>query len=210
MAELPGASDDLRALAARGVPYTYDKGRLLIREGDLGDTLFVILEGRVRAYAAHPSNGRELNFGTYGPGEYVGEMSLDGGRRSATVQAVERCRCAVIGRPALEAFLMERPSFAFELLTKVIRRARAATLSARQMALNDVYGRLREWLEAHVAEGADDWRVMSPKPTHRQMALELGCSREMVSRLLKDLERGGHMQVHDDHLRLAPGLPARW
>jgi CRP/FNR family cyclic AMP-dependent transcriptional regulator len=210
MAELPGASDDLRALAARGVPYTYEKGRLLIREGELGDTLFIILEGRVRAYAAHPSNGREINYGTYGPGEYVGEMSLDGGPRSATVQAVERSCCAVVGRPTLETFLAERPSFAFELLTKVIRRARAATLSMRQMALNDVYGRLREWLEQRADDGPEGWRVVAPKPTHRQMALELGCSREMVSRLLKDLERGGHMQVADDHLLLTTSLPKRW
>jgi CRP/FNR family cyclic AMP-dependent transcriptional regulator len=84
-----------------------------------------------------------LTYGSYGPGDYVGEMGLDGGPRSASVIAVEASVCAVVTRRTLEAHIAEQPAFAFELLTKVIRRARAATLTARQLALNDVYGRLR-------------------------------------------------------------------
>ncbi|WP_163071511.1 Crp/Fnr family transcriptional regulator, partial [Acinetobacter baumannii] len=86
---------------------------------------------------------REITYGVYGPGEYVGEMSLDGGPRSASVITEEACRLVMVTRASLLTHISEHPEFAFELLTKVIRRARAATLSTKQLALNDVYGRLK-------------------------------------------------------------------
>lgn len=210
MADLPGFSPLLEALARLGVERRYAKGRLLIEEGDVGDTLFIILGGRLRAFAANTS-GREITYGSYGPGEYVGEMSLDGGPRSASVEALETSLCSIVTRVTLEAFLAEHPAFAFELLGKVIRRARAATLSARQMALNDVYGRLRHLLEALAppAQG-DAERVIPERLTHQGLAQRLGCSREMVSRLTKDLQRGGHLSANRGEWRLHGQLPARW
>jgi CRP/FNR family cyclic AMP-dependent transcriptional regulator len=210
MIDLPGASDALRTLAALGVERAYAKGRLLIEEGDVGDTLYVVLAGRLRAYASSPDGAREITYGTYGPGEYVGEMSLDGGPRSANVEAIERTTCAVVTRATLEAFIAERPEFAFELLAKVIRRARAATLSARQMALNDVYGRLRLLLQSIAVTKPDGSALIAERLTHKDIAQRIGCSREMVSRLLKDLERGGHLQADARGWRLPKTLPARW
>jgi CRP/FNR family transcriptional regulator, cyclic AMP receptor protein len=202
--ELPGASDALKELAARGVRHVYRKGRLLIEEGDVGDALYVILAGQLRVFSANPANGREITFGSYGPGEYVGEMSLDGGPRSANVEAAEKTECALVTRITLQAFIAERPEFAFELLAKVIRRARAATLSARQMALNDVYGRLRILLETTASESG---RIAM---THQQLAQRIGSSREMVSRLMKDLERGSFLQRGKDGYELRCRLPERW
>ena len=155
MIELPGASDDLRELAARGVQHGYAKGRLLIEEGDEAYTMYIVISGRLRVFSAHPVNGRELTYGTFGPGDYVGEMSLDGGPRSASVETLERTVCAAVTRQTLEAFIAERPAFAFELLAKVIRSARRATLTARQLALNDAYGNLKAWLEAESVACAD-------------------------------------------------------
>ena len=208
--ELPGASDALRELAARGVPRSYAKGRLLIEEGDVGDTLYIIVNGRLRAYASG-DNGREITYGTYGPGEYVGEMSLDGGARSANVETLVRSRCVAVARPTLEQLIAERPAFAFELLAKVIARARAATLSARQMALNDVYGRLRLLLTSLAQAQPDDTQLIAGAWTHQALAQRLGCSREMVSRLVKDLERGGFIERLDrQRWQLLRALPARW
>jgi CRP/FNR family cyclic AMP-dependent transcriptional regulator len=207
--ELPGASDALRALARQGVPRTYAKGRLLIEEDELGDTLYIILTGRLRAFAS-ADNGREITYGHYGPGEYVGEMSLDGGPRSASVEATERCVCAVITRRTLEAFIAEHPAFAFELLAKVIRRARAATLTARQMALNDVYGRLRGVLDELAEPFEGDLRIIRERITHQDLAHRIGCSREMVSRIIKDLERGGHVRIEDRRIVIVRDPPPRW
>ena len=144
---MPRSSEPLRALARRGEVRRYRKNTLLIEEGDHGDTLYLILAGRLRSYASG-DKGREITYGVYGPGEYLGEMSLDGGPRSANVITLEASTCAVITRTTLLQHIAEQPEFAFELIGKVIRRARAATLSAKQLALNDVYGRLVLLLDA--------------------------------------------------------------
>jgi CRP/FNR family cyclic AMP-dependent transcriptional regulator len=208
--DLPGASPALCELAARGVSHSYKTGRLLIEEGDTGDTLYIVLKGRLRVFAAHADNGREITYGTYGPGEYVGEMSLDGAPRSASVETLAPTTCAVVARSTLQAFISERPDFAFELLAKVIRRARAATLTARQLALNDAYGNLKAWLEAEAVPQADGTRWIAERPTHRELAHRIGRSREMISRILKDLETGGYIIIQGAGLRLARELPGRW
>jgi CRP/FNR family cyclic AMP-dependent transcriptional regulator len=197
-------SEALRALARRGELRRWRRGVQLITEGEHGDTLYIILDGRLRAYTS-ASDGRELTYGTYGAGEYVGEMGLDGGPRSANVEVAEAATCSVVVRPVLRAFLEQHPPFAFELLAKVIWRARHATLSLKQIALNDVYGRLRPLLEAMAARRDD-----RPAPTHREMAQQLGCSREMVSRVLKDLEKGGYLAVGRRRVALLKPLPAKW
>jgi CRP/FNR family cyclic AMP-dependent transcriptional regulator len=202
-------SDALRALAERGEARRYRKGTLLIQEGDQGDTLFIVLSGRMRAYSVG-DNEREITYGVYGPGDYLGEMSLDGGPRSASVITLEACNCAVVSRRTLERFIAERPEFAFELLAKVIRRARAATLNARQLALNDVYGRLKGLLASLAERQPDGSLRVAERLTHLEMSHRLGCSREMVSRLMKDLERGGYISVQDSRYVLAKALPQRW
>jgi len=73
----------LRELAAQGTVRHYRTNTTLIEEGDRGDALFVVLSGSLRIFCADP-NGREITLAIYGPGEYVGEMSLDGGARSAS------------------------------------------------------------------------------------------------------------------------------
>ena len=197
----------LRALAARGELRRYRKGTLLIQEGDQGDTLYLIVSGRLRAFSAGDKD-REITYGVYGPGEYLGEMSLDGGPRSASVETKEDSQCVVVTQRTLLAHIAEHPDFALELLAKVIRRARAATLSARQLALNDVYGRLKALLE-DLADPPDAQgvRLLRERLTHQQMAQRLGCSREMVSRLVKDLERGGYLHPEKG---LVAHLPQRW
>jgi CRP/FNR family transcriptional regulator, cyclic AMP receptor protein len=208
--EAPAMSDALRDLAARGEIRRYRRGTLLIQEGDVGETLFIILSGRLRAYSVGDRE-REITYGVYGPGEYIGEMSLDGGLRSASVMTVEASTCVVITRRTLQAYIAERPEFAFELLAKVIRRARAATLSARQMALNDVYGRLKQLLESLATTQSDGRRVLQERLTHQEMAHRLGCSREMVSRLVKDLQRGGFVEpLAEGGFCLARNLPGKW
>jgi CRP/FNR family cyclic AMP-dependent transcriptional regulator len=197
-------SPSLRALAVRGVLRGYRKGTLLIEEGTQGDNIYLIVSGLLRAFASD-NRGREVTYGVYGAGEYVGEMSLDGGLRSANVITETAAQCILITRTSLLAHIAENPDFALELLTKVIRRARSTTLSTKQLALNDVYGRLKALLETQ-AVGDEPLRL-----THQAMAQRLGCSREMVSKLMKDLELGGYLsRVSNGCYRVLRSLPARW
>jgi CRP/FNR family cyclic AMP-dependent transcriptional regulator len=201
---LQGLAPSLRKLALRGVARSYRRGTLLIEEGTQGDNLYLILSGSLRAFGCD-ARGREVTYGVYGPGEYVGEMSLDGGPRSASVITEQAARCVMVTRASLLEHIAAHPEFAFELLTKVIRRARAATLSTKQLALNDVYGRLKSLLETGTASGEE------LQLTHQAMAQRLGCSREMVSKLIKDLELGGYLaRIANGRYQRLRGLPARW
>jgi CRP/FNR family cyclic AMP-dependent transcriptional regulator len=203
-------SDSLRALAQRGVLRRVAKNMLLIQEGDVGDTLYIIVEGRLRAFTSTPEDDRQFFYGTYGPGDYVGEMGLDGGRRSASVMALEPTLCAVVTRPTLEHYIAENPAFAFELLGRVIARARSATEQAQMMALKNVYGRLRWLLSSQAIVQPDGQRLVSPRPTHLEIASRIGCGREMVSRVMKDLERGDFIRTVPQGLLILRELPADW
>jgi CRP/FNR family transcriptional regulator, cyclic AMP receptor protein len=204
-------SDDVRELARRGELIRYAKGAVLIQEGSHGDTIYIVLAGKLRVYGSHMANEREITHGTYGPGEYVGEMSLDGGPRSASVAALEPTVCSMVTRRTLESHLAEHPAFAFELLAKVIRRARAATMSAKGMALNDVYGRLKALLEGSAELQPDGSRRLTEKLTHLELANRVGCSREMITRQLNDLQQGGYVGSEGrGMLVLLKPLPPRW
>lgn len=203
-AEISALPASLASLAQRGVARSYRRGTVLIEEGAQGDSLYLVLSGSLRVYGCD-LRGREVTYGLYGAAEYVGEMSLDGGLRSASVITEADSRCVILTRASLLAHIAAHPEFAFELLTKVIRRARAATLSTKQLALNDVYGRLRALLETSSAAG-DDILL-----THQAMAHRLGCSREMVSKLVKDLEQGGYLsRVANGRYQRLRELPSRW
>lgn len=200
----------LAALARRGALRRYRKGSIVIEEGDPGGPLFVILAGRLRAYSIDPKNDNEIIYGSYGAGEYVGELGLDGGPRTASVMALEPSVCAMVTRHSLLAHIGEHPEFAFELLAKLTSRARAATMSLKRIALNDVYGRLKLLLEAMCGVEAREGWIAVERVTHRELAGRIGCSREMVSRVLKDLEKGGYLRVEGGVLRVRLPLAVRW
>ena len=203
-------SSHIQALAALGVQRRYRNGALLIQEGESGDTIYIVLQGRLRAFLGD-GNGKELTLGFYGPLEYVGEMSLDGGPRSANVEAVDATTCSVISRAVLLNYIAQHPEFALELMARLIRRARLATESAGNVALIDVYGRLVRLLNQLAQEPeASGERRLSERLTHQELAQHLAGSREMVSRLLKDLETGGYIAVRERWIWLLKALPARW
>jgi CRP/FNR family cyclic AMP-dependent transcriptional regulator len=206
------ADPSMRALAERGVVRRYRRNTILINEGDLGDTLFVVLTGRLRVYASGDEGAREreITFNVHGPGECVGEMSLDGGPRSATVVTIEPTACSVVTRATLRDQIARDPDLALGLIARVIRRARLATESARGMATLDVYGRLVRQLDAMAVDDGSGVRRVPERTTHALLASRIGASREMVSRLMKDLVSGGWVVLEDRRIVLPRPLPRSW
>lgn len=204
------AKSHVQALAERGVTRHYRRGVVLIQEGDQGNTLYIVQAGRVRAFAAD-DGGKEITLGLYGPGELIGEMSLDGGPRSANVETLEPSTCIVLTRETMLAYIAEQPAFALEMIARLIRRARVATGEARNLALSDVYQRFSHLLDEFAGPPAPDGsRFIEERITQQQIANHLACSREMVSRLMKDLQTGGYMELRDRRIVLKRMLPARW
>jgi CRP/FNR family cyclic AMP-dependent transcriptional regulator len=202
-------SPALRALAVMGGVRRLKRNTQIITEGDVGDTLFIVLSGRLCAFS-EDLQGRSIVYGEYGAGEYVGEMGLDGGPRSASVKATELTMVAVVTRVTLQRYLKQDPDFAFELLGRVIRRARNATRDLRSLALNDVKSRLKQLLEQLTQAQPDGSWLADPAPTHGAMAERLGCGRAMVSRVLKVWEREGYLLISRKRLQILKKLPESW
>ena len=197
-------------LAEAGSARNYKKHSILISEGDSGDTLFILLKGSVRVFGQDP-NGKEVTYGQIDAPSYFGEMSLDGGPRSASVEALGACQCIAITRERIRQELAQQPDLAWELLIRIIARARAATATVRSLALKDAYGRLRELLESMgSAANEEGMRALPAGTTHASLAKQIGTSREMVSKILRDLEKGGYLQVSGRKLALFKKLPTAW
>ncbi len=96
------------------------------------------------------------------------------------------------------------------MIARLIRRARLATESVRNLALIDVYGRLTRLLDQLATPQDDGTRWITERVTHQALANHIACSREMISRLLKDLENGGYVRMEGRRLVLLKPLPTRW
>lgn len=198
----------LREIAARGGVKRYPAQAVLINEGDSADTLFIILSGRVKVYAANEA-GKEVILTTMGAGEYLGELALDGGVRSASVMTLEPTTCAVVAGANLRDFIVAHPDFAQHLILNLIRRVRRLTDSVKSLALEDVYSRIVGLLQA-LSEPEGAHRVIRQRLTQQDIAEHVGSSREMVSRVFKELTTGGYVQVDAGRITILKPPPAAW
>jgi len=203
---LPAAT--LSALAASVVTRRFPKHAVLINEGEQGDSLFIVVSGRLKVYASNDA-GKEIVIAMHGPGECVGELSLDGSPRSASVVTTEPTTCAILSRAQFRELLREHPDFALYLIDKLIERVRRTTESVKSLALSDVYGRLSGLL-CQLARDVDGRMVVPEKLSYQDIAERVGSSRDMISRLMKDLIAGGYLAVEDHTIVFLKRLPPAW
>ena len=199
----------LREIARRGGVRSYPMQAILINEGDAADSLFIILSGRVKVYSTN-ADGKEVVITIHGAGEYVGELALDGGVRSASVMTLEPTTCSVVSGASLREFIAAHPDFASHLIRKLIRRVRQATESVKSLALEDVYARVIRLLAELSDPGEGSERRVRERLTQQDIADRVGASREMVSRIMKDLTTGGYIAVDEGRIVVLRKPPAAW
>lgn len=205
------AIDDafVRELAKLGRVRSYPKNTVIITEGDSSDSVFVILSGKVKAFVSD-AEGHELILNTQAPGDYVGEMALDGKPRSASVVTLEPTTFSVVQREPLRDAIRRNPDFALDMIAKVIERAREATDNVKNLALLDVYGRVARLL-LNMAVDLPDGKMRIPeKITQQEIAERVGASRDMVSRIFRDLTVGGYISVENRIVTINKKPPAKW
>jgi len=202
------ADATLAQIAASGITRAFPKSTVLILDGDVGDSLYIILSGRVKVFASN-AEGKEVVIDFHGPGEYVGEMSLDGAPRSASVITMESTTCAIVNRAQVRDFLLSHPDFALHLIEKLIHRVRVATENVKSLALSDVYGRLVRLLNTLAQPSNGGW-VVPEKLTQQEIAARVGASRDMIGKLIKDLSAGGYLTVEDRTITINRKLPLGW
>jgi CRP/FNR family cyclic AMP-dependent transcriptional regulator len=136
-------------------------------------------------------------------------MSLDGSPRSASVMTVEPTTCAIVNRASVREFLLAHPDFALNLIEKLIQRVRVTTENVKSLALTDVYGRLVR-LDHHAGRRARRRDDRARKLTQQDIAERVGASRDMISRLLKDLVTGGYLSIADKKITILKKPPTAW
>ena len=198
----------LEAIGKIATVRNYPKHTILMNEGDDTDSLYVVLNGRVRVYVSD-EQGREVHVNSIGPGEFFGEVTLDGRPRSASVMSVEDCRCAIVKQSELLALIEKEPKFALHMIRKLASRVRDLTENVRSLALMDVYGRVARLL-LELADERDGRLVIDEPLTHKEIASRVGASREMISRIFSDLTAGGYVTKEDGKLVLVRKPPPRW
>ena len=205
---LKGLPPALAAMARSGVVRQYPKRTILISEGEPGTSLYIVLSGKLKIFSSDP-DGKEFLFDVYGPGEIVGEMAIDGDIRSASAEAVVDTVCAGVSLDAFRSRVKSDPDFAFGLILTLIRRSRHATSHARSLALESAYERLVALLEATAIEEGGV-RAIPEALSQQDLADRIGTSRDMVSKIFKELTKGGYVSYAKKRVVLHRPLPARW
>lgn len=199
----------LRALCAHATVKVYPKNALVVSEGDQStDSLYLINSGRVKVFLCS-ADGKEIDLNVLEAGDYFGEMSLDGGPRSASVMALERSELAVVPHAELKTFLAQHPDFAMQLILKLIARTRNLLKNVKSLALLDVSHRVARLL-LEMATEENGKLVISEKLSKRDIANRVGATREMASRVFKELVASGYIQLENKRITIAKRLPQQW
>ena len=203
------SEDTLRSLASRASHKTFPKNAIIINEGDEAGPLYVILSGKVRVFLSSEA-GKVITLSIQEAGSYFGELSLlDDSPRSASVMTLEKTVCGLIAKAEFKKWLSEHPDLTWCIIKGLTRRIRILTESVRGFALFDVYGRLSRLLSDLAVDTGGKPTVLD-RPSHQEMANRIGSSREMVSKIMKDLVNGGYLSIAGKTLVINRKLPPSW
>jgi CRP/FNR family cyclic AMP-dependent transcriptional regulator len=199
------SSKDIEALAKRGEKRCWKKGQQIISEGDVGNTLYLMLSGKVKA-VLYGEDGREIVLSVMKKGEIFGEMALfDGEPRSANIEVVDDAECFIMHGADFLEYMKAHPTVAINFLSHLSRRLREADKKIGGLALLDVCGRIAHTLLNIANAGGSvkkDGIVAIERLTHEEIASMIGSSREVVSRALKKMTSEGYVEIEKDRFIL--------
>ena len=186
------------AIAEGVVKRRYRRGELIVERGRKTNALFILLTGRARVVASD-ERGREVILAVLEAGDYLGEMSLiDNEPHSATVRAEVQTDVLVLGRAEFARCLPENNSMAYAIMKGLVLRLRQADRKIESLALMDVYGRVARALLEFAQPDREGRLAIRDRISRQDIAKMVGASREMVSRVMKDLEERGFVETRED------------
>ena len=200
-------NDQAQSIADSVVKRRFRRGEIVVEHNKKSNALFILLTGRARVLTSD-SRGREVILAVLQPGDYVGEMSLiDNEPHSATVRAEVQADILVLGRAKFARCLPENSTLSYAILRGLVRRLRNADRQIESLALLDVYGRVARTL-LEMSEDVAGVKTIRNKVSRQDMAKVVGASREMVSRVMKDLEERGVIETQEDGSVIIKERPA--
>ena len=192
---LPG--DQLLLLTQVVLRKPYPKNSTVMATGDPADALYIVISGRLKVMMSDKKR-REIILAILSQGEFFGEMGLiDQAPRSATVTTIEPCELLTITRLDFTKCLQGNFDLTMNVIRGLVKRLREADKKIGSLALLDVCGRVARLL-LDMAETVDGQKVVTKKLPKKQIAKMIGASREMVSRVMKDLEERGMIQTQEN------------
>lgn len=202
------SKEEITTIERHTVSKRYRKNTVIIEKGDEANALYILCRGQVMAYVSDDS-GKEVVLSQQGPGAILGELALLADiPRTASVITAEDCDFLVLTKRSFMQCLEAHPSIAFNLIRALAKQVQSLTQSVTDFALLDVYGRIAKVLRDSAEK--EDGRMITPKFTHQLIADRVGASREMVSKILKDLKLGGYLTAEGKRYVLHRNLPAKW
>jgi CRP-like cAMP-binding protein len=191
-------AEQAQSIADAVVKRRFRRGELVVEQGRKSNALFILLNGRARVLTSD-SRGREVILAVLEAGDYVGEMSLiDNDPHSATVRAEIQTDMLVLQRSDFARCLPENSTLSYAILRGLVRRLRNADRQIESLALLDVYGRVARTLLDMAETDAEGVQIIRHKVSRQDMAKVVGASREMVSRVMKDLEERGVIETQEN------------
>jgi CRP-like cAMP-binding protein len=189
------ASHDLLAVMT---PMRLERGDILFHEGEAGERLYVITEGKVKL-GRTSSDGRENLLAILGPGEMFGELSLfDPGPRTATATAVAETQLVGLTNEAMHTYLARNPRVALTLLAALARRLRRTNESLADLVFTDVPGRVAKALlelSGRFGRPVEEGILVAHDLTQEELAQLVGTSRETVNKALADFASRGWIRL---------------
>jgi len=186
--------DQLRMLTTVVTRKSAPRSTTIMAGGDPTDSLYIVLSGRLKVMMSD-AEGKEVILSILGPGEFFGEMGLiDDEPRSASVVTIEPCELLSLAKRDFKKSLADNFEMAMAVMRGLVRRLREADRKIGSLALLDVYGRVARLL-LDMAENVDGEKVVTKRLPKQDIAKMIGASREMVSRVMKDLQTGGYIEM---------------
>jgi CRP/FNR family transcriptional regulator, cyclic AMP receptor protein len=193
--------EQLRVLSTMVTRRSAPRSTTIMAGGDATDSLYIVLSGRLKVMMSD-ADGKEVILAILGPGEFFGEMGLiDDEPRSASVVTIEPCELLAITKRDFKKCLAENFEMAMAVMRGLVRRLREADRKIGSLALLDVYGRVARLL-LDMAENVNGEKIVTKRLPKQDIAKMIGASREMVSRVMKDLMTGGYIEMRGSNIVL--------
>jgi CRP/FNR family cyclic AMP-dependent transcriptional regulator len=176
----------------------HEPGAPIIGYQDVSDNVFFVVEGIVRV-TIYSLSGKAVSFNELGPGEIFGEYpAIDGGERSASVEAHTGCLLASMSSSAFLSLLRTEPDVAIALLRRVVATVRRLTTRVYEFSTLAVNNRIQAELLRLASLSSPEGNVaqISPSPTHFEIASRISTHREAVTRELNRLAKIGIIERH--------------
>ena len=200
--------DQLRMLTTVVTRKSAPRSTTIMAGGDATDSLYIVLSGRLKVMMSD-AEGKEVILSILGPGEFFGEMGLiDDEPRSATVMTIEPCELLSIAKRDFKKCLAENFEMAMAVMRSLVKRLREADRKIGSLALLDVYGRVARLL-LDMSENVDGEKIVTKRLPKQDIAKMIGASREMVSRVMKDLQMGGYIEMRGSTIVLHDSIMLR-